>query len=179
MKKTTAYARKRARQGLPGDPSVLWSRDYGVWARAIVVRKAYDDEANTQDADAIMANVRFHLQRLLDRLVPAGDVEPHDLMAHVVGVAQIRSLDIGKNSDAQGKQQASDTIQALNEASQGLHRMRARWESSQVWGLDGPAITALKDAVDIYETILRNSTPQQMEHAQTVRLNSLQRMKKP
>lgn len=178
MKKTTAYARKRARQGLPSDPSVLWGRDYGVWARAIGKQKPFDDSANAHDADTIMANARLQLQRLLDRLVPAGDVEPHDLLAHVVGISQIRALDIGKNSDAQGKQQASDTIQALNEASQGLHRMRARWESSQVWGLDGPAITALKEAMDIYETLLRNSTPQQMEDAQTVRLATLKRMKK-
>lgn len=179
MRKTTAYARKRARQGLPSDPSVLWGRDYGVWARAIVNQKPFEDEANAPEADAILANARLKLQKVLDRLVPSDDVDPHDLLAHVVGISQIRALDIGKRSDEEGRQQASDVIATLNAAAKGLHRMRDRWEKTKVWGLDGPAINSMKEAMDIYELILRNSTPAQMEHAQSVRLEQLKRLQKP
>lgn len=54
-------------------------------------------------------------------------------------------------------------------------RPRQRHAESGRWGLDGPAIEALRGAIEIYEEVLRASSAQQMEHAQGARLRALQR----
>ena len=95
MKKTTAFARRRARQGLPASSIVLCAKDYRKpWLTANGSRD-YSDEANRADFDRIMLDIRLQLERITSGVVPQDDVEPHDLLAHVVGITQIRVFDIG------------------------------------------------------------------------------------
>ena len=44
-----------------------------------------------------------------------------------------------------------------------------------MWGLDGEARTALADALDIYEAVLRASSPKQMQIAQDERIRRLRK----
>ena len=67
-------------------------------------------------------------------------------------------------------------MDSLNTAAEALQRCRERWEKLGKWGLDGPGLVALREAIDIYEAILRASSPQQMENAQMVRLDQVKRL---
>jgi hypothetical protein len=113
---------------------------------------------------------------LVRGLVPTGDEETHDYLCHIVGVSQIRVMDIGlANKATGGIEVANELLLTLNAAAQGLLRSRQRHAESGRWGLDGPAIEALRGAIEIYEEVLRASSAQQMEHAQGARLRALQR----
>lgn len=166
MKKTTPYARRRARQGLPTDPSVLHVRHYLKSILQISGVKPFSEAEHQGTADHIMLKAHSHLHTLMHGQLPASDTEAHDYLAHIVGIAKIRTQDIGGP-------QATDVIADLNQAAQALQRARDRWHRMGKWGLDGPGLLTLPVALDHYEAILRASSPQQMEHAQTVRLDRL------
>lgn len=176
MKKTTAFARRRARQGLPASSMVLCAKDYRKpWLTANGSRD-YSDEANRADFDRIMLDIRLQLERITSGVVPQDDVEPHDLLAHVVGITKIRVFDIGAAGTEHDKAKARTTIAALNQAAQALQRMRERWQRLGVWGLDGSGLQLVRDAIDTCEVVLHASTPRQMELAQTQRLTAIKRM---
>lgn len=166
MKKTTAFARRRARHGLPTDPSLLLNTHYSKWAMTMAAHKPMDSAEHEGTVRHIMLKAHSHLDLMMRGQVPGRDTESHDYLTHCVGVAQIRAVDIGGDG-------ANDVIQDLNEAAMALRRARDRWERIGKWGLDGPGLQALPVAVHHYEAILRASSPQQMEHAQTVRLDQL------
>ena len=169
MKKTTAYARKRVQQGLPPDPSVGRLSDYIHWQRYVTSSLPYgEDTANQDEADAIMAKHRLLFQKLCDRLLPGQDIEAHDAMAHVVDVAKVRI-------EAIGGEGLADAMGSLAKAAKAVRRTRARWDATGVWGLDGEARTALADALDIYEAVLRASSPKQMQIAQDERIRRLRK----
>lgn len=131
-------------------------------------------EAAPRDVERIMLKARLHLDMLVRGTVPTGDVETHDYLCHVVGIAQIRVVDIGvANRASGGIQSANELLDTLNAAAQGLLRARERHDRTGRWGLDGPAIEPLRESMDIYETVLGASSVMQMEQAQTVRLASL------
>lgn len=173
MKKTSAYARKRRVQGMAAHGYA--NANQYAWLKVIKTSRPYDDESlldevPTDDAaDRAIINARLTLKMLTDGTVATDDTDQHDLMAHVIGIAQIRTLDMGGSS-------ANDVLATINTAAAALARCRARWEKLGKWGLDGPGIVAMREAVDIYEAILRASSPKQMERAQMVRLDQVKRM---
>lgn len=175
MRKTSTYARKRALQGLPSDPCVLSGRDYTRWAQTVTNSRDYAHESNRADFDRIMANIRLQMERITSGAVPKDDVEPHDLLAHVIGITQIRLFDIGLAGTDSDKAQANTAIDELNQATHAIKRMRERWQRTGTWGMDGPGIVLVRHAIDTYEAVLSVSTPRQMELAQTRRLAQLKK----
>lgn len=173
MKKTSAYARKRRAQGL-GAHGWAGANQY-AWLKVINTSKPYGDESILDEvptgeiADTVIINARLTLKMLTEGAVHPDDTDQHDMLAHVIGLAQIRTLDIGGDG-------AGAVLDTLNTAAQALLRMRERWERLRTWRLDGPGIVAMREAVDIYEAILRASSPQQMEKAQMVRLDQVKRL---
>lgn len=141
---------------------------------ALVARQPMG-EALPREVERIMLKARTHLDMLVRGLVPASDEETHDYLCHIVGVSQIRVMDIGlANRRTGGIESANELLTTLNAAAQGLLRARQRHAKTGRWGLDGPALEPLRDAIDIYETVLSASSAQQMEHAQGARLRALQ-----
>lgn len=137
MRKTTAYARKRARQGLPGDPAVGRLSDYVHWQRFVTNSIPYDeDPTNQNDADAIMANHRLLFQKLCDRLLPSQNIEAHDAMTHVVDVARVRVEEIG--GDGMGY-----ALEILRRAADAVRRLRSRWETAGCMGARSDALEAI------------------------------------
>ncbi len=133
-------------------------------------------KAMPREVERIMLKARMHLDMLIKGAVPDADEETHDYLCHVVGIAQIRVCDIGlTNRMTGGIETANDLLVTLNAAAQGLLRARQRHEKAKRWGLDGPAIKPLREALDIYETIMEASSAMQMEQAQTVRLDKLKK----
>lgn len=132
-------------------------------------------ESDPARVSSIMLKARTHLGMLVRGAVPAGDKETHDYLCHVVGISQIRVMDIGIANKSQGGITAANELMlTLNAADQGLLRARQRHSKTGAWGLDGPAIEALRGSLDIYEEVLRASSAMQMEHAQGTRLRTLQ-----
>jgi hypothetical protein len=132
-------------------------------------------EAMPREVERIMLKARMHLDMLVRGAVPSGDEETHDYLCHVIGISQIRVCDIGvANRTHGGIQSANELMATLNAAAQGLARARQRYEKMGCWGLDDPAIEPLREALDIYETVLGASSAMQMEQAQTARLAKLQ-----
>ena len=171
-RKTSKFVRKRIGQGRVVDGMITFRPN--AWLDRIKFSRAYSDESICGDtpsakiADEAVDLAQLVLHKLINRSVASTDTEPHDLLAHCIGITQIRVLDMGGEG-------ANDAMNRLNSAALSLKRARDRWEQSGEWGLDGPAITDLRDAVEIYESILRGSSPQLMEDAQTIRLDQLKR----
>jgi len=171
-RKTSKFMRKRTAQGSIIGGILFCKRN--AWLERIKFSQAYNNESicgetpSGQIADAAVANAQLALQKLVNRAVEKSNTEPHDLLAHCIGITQIRVLDMGGVN-------ANDAMERLNLAASSLLRTRQRWERTGQWGLDGPAITDLRDALDIYEAILRGSSPQLMENAQMVRLDHVKR----
>lgn len=126
----------------------------------------------------IMLKVNMHFDMLMRGALPKGDIETHDYLAHIIAISQIRVIQIGVANKASGMTEANDLIGCLNEAGKGLLRARQRHSKTGKWGLDGPAIEALRDAIGIYEEIMRASSPLQMEQAQDIRIQELRAMVK-
>lgn len=165
--------RTRLAQGRIENGFVVTKRN--AWLSVVKFSRGYDDESiageqpSSAIADAAMARANAALQGFVDRTIRPEDTEPHDLIAHCIGITQIRVLDMGGVD-------ANNAMTRLNLAAASLLRVRQRWERTSQWGLDGPAITDLRDALDIYEVILRGSSPMLMEQAQMVRLDRVKQM---
>lgn len=115
----------------------------------------------TQDAaDKALTRTRLALQHLLDHTVPPADTEPHHLLAHAVGVALIRAIEIGGADTA-----TNPALPILTAGNAALTNVSERRRRTDQWGLAGPERAALVDAVDVYEQILMHSSPAQMSAA--------------
>lgn len=171
-RKMSAYGRKMKRQP---QKQVFNGAE---WINTIQRCRPYTDEVvpgakqgKTIDAaiDA-MRQVRGALDSLLAHKVAADDTEPHNLLAHAIGLTVIRSLQIAADGD--GVNQSEPITKAAHAA---LLSVRARWDRLGKWGVAGPERQALIDVVDAYETILLASSPEQMQAAHELRLESLRK----
>lgn len=109
-------------------------------------------------------------QRIKDGLITANQTDPYDMLAHVVGVAKIRAIEIA----GEDKNPILPTLYAPEDA---LRRLRERWKRLKTWGFDGPGLSDVAHALDIYEEILTRSSPQQMADATDVRIAILKKMR--
>lgn len=169
MKKTTAYARKRR---LP--PGHIIQPGHS-WISALERCRVFTDEPVIPGMQGTLANataarlqVREALDKLLTHRVHPDDPEPHDLLAHAVDVAHIRAIQIDPN-------ESNPAHQRLMAGKAALFTMRQRFNRMGKWGLNGTERAALTEAVDLYEGILENSAPEQMQEAVDMRLENIKR----
>lgn len=167
-RKTSAYARKMRRQGRE-------TFNAAEWLNTIQRCSTYSTDTppgswchGTQSAaDKALIRTRLALQKLLDHALAPADPEPHDLLAHAIGVALIRAIEIGGADTA-----TNPALPILTAGNAALTHVTERRRRTGQWGLAGPERAALVDAVDVYEQILMNSSPAQMsaatEHRQAV-----------
>lgn len=179
-RKTSKFVRKRKAQGMVIGGHIVFKPN--AWLERISHSRGYSGESfagetpTDQVADGVMARARMALYRLENGQITKDDAEPHDLLAHSIGIAQIRVHDIAAADPTPAAiATANELIHRLNDGAMTLSRVRERWEKTSKWGLDGPGIVHLRDSLDIYEEILRASTPRQMEDAQMVRLDKLKK----
>lgn len=59
-----------------------------------------------------------------------------------------------------------------------LRRARDRWQRTGKWGLDGPAMQEIRDAISVYEEVLLASSPMQMHEADGTRVKWIRLQKK-
>lgn len=170
-RKTSTYMRKRAHNPRPFNGA--------EWLNAIGRCRPYSDEpvigswlpGTSQISNSVLVEARMAYQLIKDGLITAEQTDPFDMLAHVVGVAKLRAIEIGGEDP-----EVNPMVPILYLAEDALRRTRARWEQSKRWGFDGPAIRELADALYIYEEIISVSSPQQMADATDLRIQILKRM---
>ena len=173
MRKMSAYARKKqqAIKGKSVDELAKMYVDQQVkWHRTLSQCTPYEENTRYR-SDKLLLSLRMGLQGMIDMTLPADDYKAHDEISHAIGVAHIRAVQIGGRED-------NPMLPVLRDAAGALDRTRLRWQKTHKWGLDGPAIQQLKDAVNLYEDILLLSTPLQMQEAFDIRLARLEELQK-
>ncbi|NWF45396.1 hypothetical protein F3K02_09070 [Hydrogenophaga sp. D2P1] len=170
-KKMTAYARKRL-----GNPTAR-TFNGAEFLNTLQRCRPYTDEPlpgswleGTQDA---ADNARNIVNRALGALVshklkPEESAE-FDLLAHAIGVALIRSIEIG-GDDCQ-------PVADCRAGSEALRSIQTRRNTLGKWATTRPEQLALGDAILVYEAILQASSPQQMVLATQARMRILEAMR--
>lgn len=176
--KTTAYARKRAARARhlaahqePTNPNF-------AWITAIERSRPFDDspvvpgitEATGGNAVAAAIMVRTALDDLLAHRVEPEDCRAADLLSHAIDMAHIRALQIQPDDD-------NPALPTLMAAKAVMHQVRQRRVRVGAWGLAGPEREPLVAAIDIYEEILKSSSPHQMAKAVDIRREALRKGK--
>lgn len=167
MRKTTAYARKRAAR-----PTFNGAE----WLNTIQRCAGYTDEApigswlptGTQGAaDGAIARVKSAFEAFKAGTVVPEDEEQFDLMAHALGVSCIRASQI-----AGPIPESNAMLAPLIAGNHALRRMLARRRKWNKWEMLDKDAAELDWAVEIYETIVRASSPAQMTEASDLRMKA-------
>jgi hypothetical protein len=175
-RKTTAYARKRAaRERHPGAHQV--SDANLMWITVIERNRPFDDapvvpgitEPTGVNAVAATLMVRDALNDLLHHRVAPDDCRPADLLSHAIDMAHIRALQI------QPDETNNPALPTLLAAKAVMHQVRQRRVRLGAWGLAGPEREPLLAAIDIYEEVLKASSPNQMARAVDIRREALRK----
>lgn len=111
-------------------------------------------------ANGAALRVRAAFDVIKSATVAPDDMEPHDLLAHAVGISWLRAIEIaGHELDK------NPMLPILKLGTDAVQRLGERRRRTGAWGFDGPAIQQVADALDVYEEILLNSSPLQMANA--------------
>lgn len=168
MRKTTAYARRLRRTGGHYNGAeylnaIQRSRGYTDPAMPELGLQATDDAA----LKALVV-VKTALVAMTTGATPPGNEEHFDLLAHALGVSCMRAGQIA-GPEVGGNPMLPPLVAGNNALRQVLARRRniGRWK---VKADEGATLAA---AVEIYETILMASSPQQMADAVDMRLKAL------
>lgn len=168
MRKTTTYARKQRQVG--------GTFNGAAYLNALQAARPYTDQAlpevglhSTEDtALKALVLVKTALVALISGATPAGNEENFDLLAHAFGVSCIRAGQIA-GAEPEGNPMLPPLIEGNNTLRQVLGRRR-KWRK---WEVLKAEAEALAYAVEIYETILMASSPQQMATAVDLRMVAL------
>ena len=174
--KMTAYSRKRL--GKAGAHQFNGAEFLNTLQRC----RPYTDEPlpgswleGTQDAaDNARNNVNLALGAMVGHKLKPEESAEFDLLAHALGVALIRSLEIGGEN--------CQPVADCRAGAEALRSIQARRNEKGYWGTTRPEQIALGNAVEIYEAILQASSPAQMVDATEKRmkiLEAMQSMQKP
>ena len=169
MRKTSAYAMKQRRLGA--------TYNGAAWANTIQRCRPYTDEevvpgwgvGKTQvAADEAAILIRTAFMHIRDGQADHADSLERDRLAHAIGVAKLRALEIAGQDPF-----TNHMLPIIHEAEEAMRRMDSRWMKLKRWGFDGPAIEAMEAAVELYETILQSSSPAEMEAVSKTRMRIL------
>lgn len=186
-RKTSTYARKRAKQ----QPQLL-NRAYAeahhtasFLATMRMCRPYQADDVMPGDiegapsvqavATKAMLQVHSALDGLLNCQPPEDPCLDFSRLKHALAVSAIRTLQMiyGHKKQvtfdpinlAELSPDQEHAVQLIFDANQALNRAYDRFEAGKGYGLDGEGRSKLPEAVELYEVILLNSTPEQMSHA--------------
>jgi len=186
-RKTSTYARKRRAQH-PQMLNPLFVKAYSAakmmtsikMARPYCENDAFPGEVEGSpdfmvEARRAMLQARTALDGLMRCEEPDDPILDFAVLKHAVSVTAIRIMqmifgdrrhkpteDLDFDLMTPDQRHACELVTASHKA---LNRAAERWDAGKGYGLDGEGRTVLVDVVELYETILLNSTPEQMQHA--------------
>lgn len=168
MRKTTTYARKQRRadgtyNGAAFLNSIQLTRPYTESAMPEIGLQGTEDVALHA-----LELVKTAMATLTSGSTPPGNEENFDLLAHAFGVSCIRA---GQIAGSEPEQNA--LLPPLIAGNVTLRQVLARRRKWKKWEVLPAEAEVLTYAVEIYETILMASSPQQMAHAVDLRLVAL------
>lgn len=164
MRKTSAYARKMQRTGTKGFNGA-------EWLNTIQKCQPYSDEpvigswiteGTGSVLIAVQARIHMAFRVMADGNTPKNNTEDFDLLAHAVGIAVVRAIQIAGEFD-------NPMLARLDEGTQALFAIRERRVKWGKWEMLGTEEVVIREAIAIYETILEASSPAQMSKASTER----------
>lgn len=170
-KKMTAYARKRL--GKPHAGTFNGAEFLNTLQRC----RPYTEEPlpgswleGTQEAADNARNiVNRALGKLVSHKLKPDDTAEFDLLAHALGVALIRSVEIGGDD--------CEPVALCKAGNDALRSIKKRHDEIGRWGTTRPEQIALGEAVMVYEAILQASSPAQMVDATEKRMKILEAMR--
>lgn len=154
MRKTSTYARKRAMRIKTAEDLYMEKAKQLCSQDAVVAYSTPFHRNPLFNPDANLLPVRMALQGFIDRSLPPDDRTAFETLACMLGESKVRYSEIGG--------EGNPAIALLTKGDDALARAHDRWERTGQWGLDGPAIQELKDAVSLFEEVLLASSPNQM-----------------
>ena len=170
MKKTSAYARKRAHLKTVSDHRLAGLTTLAR-CRPFDEPPAFEFmESISGNATSAMMMINDALSDLLHHRLTPNDDRAYGLLSHAVDVAHIRAIQIQPD-------EANPYFPALFAAKAAMTQVRQRRERLGTWGLAGPEREPLATAVEIYEAILTCSSPEQMAIAVDIRKEALSKGK--
>ncbi|GLS13638.1 hypothetical protein [Hydrogenophaga electricum] len=174
-RKTTPYARKRAARARHQAAHPVSDANL-AWITAIERSRPFDDDPvipgltapTGSNAVAAAIMVRTALDDLLAHRVKPDDTRAADLVSHAIDMAHIRALQIQPDDD-------NPALPPLLAAKAAMYQVRQRRVRVGAWGLAGPEREQLLAAIDIYEDVLKASSPNQMAKAVDIRREALRK----
>ena len=181
-RKLSAYGRRQQRM----NPAVAKAYHAASLLACLRMHRAYSDETempgDIEGAADLIDTARkamLHARSALDGLMRCqAPIDPRldfSRLKHVLRVSVIRTLQMVYGSRRRDPFEQIDmralnsdqahAVETLHEANKALDRAYDRWEAVGGYGLDADGRKTLPEAVELYEAILVNSTPEQMRYA--------------
>ena len=163
MRKTSTYMRKRKALITDGVMAIK-NPMHLMWQ----CRTFNKDDGTDQNAQFTLNLIVDAYERMCNGV--STDTDDFDYLAHAVGVAEIRLSEMGGDKTV--------ALAVISDANAGLTRARNRYLK---WGkleLDKQAVEHIGEALDMYETILIESSPRLMANAVETRLRVLAKLAK-
>lgn len=185
-RKTSTYVRKRAKRPQLLNRAYAEAHHAASFLATLRMCRPYQEGdsmpgdiegAPSMQAVATKALLQIHsaLDGLLNCQPPEDPCLDFSRLKHAMGVSAIRTLQMVYGNKRRDPFQQIDmtdlnpdqahAVQLIYDANQALNRAYDRWEAGKGYGLDGEGRVKLVEAVELYEVILLNSTPEQMSHA--------------
>ena len=163
MRKTSKYARKARISGA--------TYNGAAFINTIAACRAYSEDPIIPGVDSMQTQTAATKNALVLReefeALKTGSgnlLRAYDIVANALDVGRIRAIEIAGCDVEQ-----NSMLPIFYAADAAIRRASDRYNRTQRMGLDGPAITEIADALDVYDEILRNSSPLQMTKAEDVR----------
>lgn len=159
-RKTSAYSRKRRAPGRGTFNGAEWVNIIQRCAPYGALTEVAGFDCDTESAATKAEAMTMGALESLMAHAPPDDVERlFDVLAHAVGVAMIRALQIDADESK------NPAIPILKDGTEALRRSMVRWKERGQFGLDAAGRLELPAAMDVYREILRSSSPAQMVKA--------------
>lgn len=163
MRKTSLYMRKRQAH-INQDGCLVKKHPMAVLRECRQFNDELGTGANAKDA---MAIVFAAFDRMCSGVSTSTD--DFDFLAHAVGVTEVRAVDIAGTDE-------NPMLEVIAPANEALAKCKARYLKWGKFELMEQEVKRIREALDLYEMVLLESSPRQMADATTARIKVLRAM---
>ena len=163
MRKTSLYMRKRKAQ-ITNDGCLVKKHPMAVLRECRQFNNELGTDANARDA---LGMVFAAFDRMCSGV--STQTDDFDYLSHAVGVAEVRAVEIAGR-------EGNPMIEVIDLANSALNKCRARYLKWAKFELLAQEVRHIREALDLYESILIESSPRQMADATKTRMKVLKEM---